>query len=367
MSICLSHLRQASRGGQASGRSSDYHAPYERSHYGNHRQPLQAAGDRLPLQRDLRRASVRLGLGPAGGRAEAERQERVVALDGPRPGRRRRARELDPDVAQGVGGLRARRDVHRPARRVHELPPSVPRRPHRPREVVPGLRARPAGPSRASFHLMFKTHMGPVEDSAHVVYLRPETAQGMFVDFLTVQTTSRKRIPFGIAQQGKSFRNEITPGNFVFRTREFEQMEMEFFVKPGTDDEWQDYWLEERMNWYHGPRYPARGEPPSPRARGGRAVALREAHLRHRVRLPRHGLVRARGDRQPHRLRPEGPLGAFRPGPLLLRCRNRGALRPVRDRAGGRSRARHAGVPDRRVPEDEAPTASGQGRRSGRC
>ncbi|MDQ3955874.1 MAG: glycine--tRNA ligase [Actinomycetota bacterium] len=100
------------------------------------------------------------------------------------------------------------------------------------------------------FNLMFKTHMGPVEDSANVVYLRPETAQGMFVDFTAVQTSSRKRIPFGIAQQGKSFRNEITPGNFVFRTREFEQMEMEFFVKPGTDDKWHDYWLEERMSWY---------------------------------------------------------------------------------------------------------------------
>ncbi|HZJ51935.1 MAG TPA: glycine--tRNA ligase [Actinomycetota bacterium] len=100
------------------------------------------------------------------------------------------------------------------------------------------------------FHLMFKTHMGPVEDSANVVYLRPETAQGMFVDFATVQQSSRKRIPFGIAQQGKSFRNEITPGNFVFRTREFEQMEMEFFVEPGTDEKWHEYWIEQRMNWY---------------------------------------------------------------------------------------------------------------------
>ncbi|MDQ3985883.1 MAG: glycine--tRNA ligase [Actinomycetota bacterium] len=102
------------------------------------------------------------------------------------------------------------------------------------------------------FNLMFKTHMGPVEDSAHVIYLRPETAQGMFVDFQAVQAASRKRIPFGIAQQGKSFRNEITPGNFVFRTREFEQMEMEYFVKPGTDEEWLDYWLKERMDWYIG-------------------------------------------------------------------------------------------------------------------
>jgi len=108
----------------------------------------------------------------------------------------------------------------------------------------------PAWTEPRQFNLMFKTHMGPVEDSSHAVYLRPETAQGMFVDFMTVQSTSRKKIPFGIAQQGKSFRNEITPGNFVFRTREFEQMEMEFFVKPGTDDEWQDYWLEQRMSWY---------------------------------------------------------------------------------------------------------------------
>jgi glycyl-tRNA synthetase len=108
----------------------------------------------------------------------------------------------------------------------------------------------PAWTEPRQFNLMFKTFMGPVEDSAHIVYLRPETAQGMFVDFMTVQTASRKRIPFGIAQQGKSFRNEITPGNFVFRTREFEQMEMEFFVKPGTDDQWHEYWLEERMRWY---------------------------------------------------------------------------------------------------------------------
>ena len=108
----------------------------------------------------------------------------------------------------------------------------------------------PAWTEPRQFNLMFKTFMGPVEDSAHIVYLRPETAQGMFVDFMTVQSASRKRIPFGIAQQGKSFRNEITPGNFVFRTREFEQMEMEFFVKPGTDDQWHEYWLEERMRWY---------------------------------------------------------------------------------------------------------------------
>ncbi len=100
------------------------------------------------------------------------------------------------------------------------------------------------------FNMMFKTHMGPVEDESGVTYLRPETAQGMFVDFPLVQTVARKKLPFGIAQIGKSFRNEITPGNFIFRTREFEQMEMEYFIEPGSDDEWFPYWVNERLQWY---------------------------------------------------------------------------------------------------------------------
>jgi len=104
------------------------------------------------------------------------------------------------------------------------------------------------------FNLMFKTFMGPVEDEAGVVYLRPETAQGIFVNFENVLNTTRKKLPFGIAQQGKSFRNEITTGNFIFRSREFEQMELEFFVRPGTAMEWFDYWTKERMSWFirHG-------------------------------------------------------------------------------------------------------------------
>ena len=102
------------------------------------------------------------------------------------------------------------------------------------------------------FNLMFKTFMGPVEDEANTIYLRPETAQGQFVNFLNVQATTRKKLPFGIAQVGKSFRNEITTGNFIFRTREFEQMEIEYFVKPGTDMEWFDYWVNERFNYYMG-------------------------------------------------------------------------------------------------------------------
>jgi len=100
------------------------------------------------------------------------------------------------------------------------------------------------------FNLMFKTFMGPVEDSAAVVYLRPETAQGIYVNYLNVLQSSRQRIPFGIAQIGKAFRNEITPGNFIFRTREFEQMEMQFFVQPGTDSAWFDRWREWRMEWH---------------------------------------------------------------------------------------------------------------------
>src|SRR5688500_9000097 len=100
------------------------------------------------------------------------------------------------------------------------------------------------------FNLMFKTFMGPVEDSAAVVYLRPETAQGIYVNFLNVQQATRQKVPFGIAQIGKAFRNEITPGNFIFRTREFEQMEMQFFVEPGTDMEWFEYWKGERMRWH---------------------------------------------------------------------------------------------------------------------
>jgi glycyl-tRNA synthetase len=100
------------------------------------------------------------------------------------------------------------------------------------------------------FNLMFKTYMGPVEDESAVVYLRPETAQGIYVNFLNVLNPSRQKIPFGIAQIGKAFRNEISPGNFIFRTREFEQMEMQFFVKPGTDMEWLERWKAERLAWY---------------------------------------------------------------------------------------------------------------------
>ncbi len=121
-------------------------------------------------------------------------------------------------------------------------------------EACPACGGELTAPRR--FNLMFRTFMGPVEDSAHEVYLRPETAQGIFVNFGNVLNTSRKKLPFGIAQIGKAFRNEITPGNFTFRTREFEQMEVEFFVKPGTNSEWLQSWVATRLEWYvaHGIR-----------------------------------------------------------------------------------------------------------------
>jgi glycyl-tRNA synthetase len=102
------------------------------------------------------------------------------------------------------------------------------------------------------FSQMLKTFLGPVEDDSGINYLRPETAQGIFLNFANVVQTTRKKPPFGIAQTGKSFRNEITPGNFIFRTREFEQMEMEYFVEPGTDAEWHEYWIQQRWDWYTG-------------------------------------------------------------------------------------------------------------------
>ncbi len=118
------------------------------------------------------------------------------------------------------------------------------------RSTCPNCGAADSFTEARQFNLMFKTHAGPVESDAAVAYLRPETAQGMFVNFKNVLDTSRKRPPFGIAQVGKSFRNEITPGNFIFRTREFEQMELEYFVEPGEAGRWFEYWCDERYQWY---------------------------------------------------------------------------------------------------------------------
>jgi len=118
--------------------------------------------------------------------------------------------------------------------------------------ACPNCGTRGAFTEPRNFNAMLRTYLGPVEDESGLAYLRPETAQGIFINYRNVIQTSRKKIPFGIGQIGKSFRNEITPGNFIFRTREFEQMEMEFFVKPGTDEEWHQRWIDARLDWHLG-------------------------------------------------------------------------------------------------------------------
>ena len=212
------------------------------------------------------------------------------------------------------------------------------------------------------FNGLLRTFLGPVEDESGLAYLRPETAQGIFINFLNVQQSARRKPPFGIAQQGKSFRNEITPGNFIFRTREFEQMEMEFFVEPGTDETWHQYWIDTRLAWFTDLGIKP-GQPASVRAPCRQALALLEAHRRHRVplQLRRYRVGRARGHRQPDRLRPQDPLGRLRQGPVLPRPERGRAVHPVRHRAGGGRRPLAAGVPARLVLRGRG--ADRQGRR----
>jgi glycyl-tRNA synthetase len=117
--------------------------------------------------------------------------------------------------------------------------------------ACPNCGTRGAFTEPRMFNGLLRTYLGATEDEAGLAYLRPETAQGIFINYRNVLQTTRRKLPFGIGQVGKSFRNEITPGNFIFRTREFEQMEMEFFVRPGTDEEWHERWIETRLAWYH--------------------------------------------------------------------------------------------------------------------
>lgn len=144
--------------------------------------------------------------------------------------RRYRADTLEEEFAERKG---------RPATSLQEVP-------------CPNCGSKGTWTEPKMFNGLLKTHLGPVEDESGLHYLRPETAQGIFVNYRNVEQSSRKKPPFGIGQIGKSFRNEITPGNFIFRTREFEQMEMEFFVEPGTDEEWHRYWIDYRTDWYTG-------------------------------------------------------------------------------------------------------------------
>ena len=179
---------------------------------------------------------------------------------------------------------------------------------------------------------MFKTAIGVTEDSSSTCYLRPETAQGIFVNFANIQRTTRRKLPFGVCQVGKAFRNEITPGNFTFRTREFEQMECEFFCKPGTDLEWFAYWKDFCKNWLISLGH-QRGKPaPCATTRPPSWPSI-PRHDGHRVCLPLHRLGRAVGHRRPHRLRPGPPSGGVRQGSHLLRSGGERALHPVCDRA----------------------------------
>ena len=172
---------------------------------------------------------------------------------------------------------------------------------------------------------MFQTHVGALEGEGSLAYLRPETAQGIFINFKNVLQLARRKPPFGIAQVGKSFRNEITPGNFLFRLREFEQMEMEFFVPPDEAEKWYRYWVDARYRWYPD-------------------LGLRESHLRKRehdaeershysqrddrprVPLPDR-LVGARGNREPRRVRPDAAHGALRHEARVRRRRTASATR----------------------------------------
>ena len=267
------------------------------------RQPLEASRLRVPVGRDLRRLPLHLRLRAHRRPAPAQREGRLVAVDGPAPRRHRRPRRRHPVAARRSGRPRAtsrtsptRSSTARSARSASGSTSSTTR------DTCPNCGAKDSFTEARQFNLMFKTFAGPVEGAGHEVYLRPETAQGMFVNFSNVLNASRKKPPFGIAQIGKSFRNEITPGNFVFRTREFEQMEMEFFVPPDEAPRWYEYWCQERYRWYVELGMPeSTAAPAGPRRR--RAQPLLVGHLRRGVPLPL-GLGRARGHRQPRRLRP---------------------------------------------------------------
>ena len=179
--------------------------------------------------------------------------------------------------------------------------------------ACPNCGAKDSFTEARNFNLMFKTHVGPVEDDASVAYLRPETAQGIFVNFKNVQTTTRKKPPFGIAQIGKSFRNEITPGNFIFRTREFEQMEMEFFVPPDESGKWFEYWVAERYRWYVDlgiPESMLRIRPHDPDELSHYSAGTSDVEF-----VYPWGWGELEGIAQPHRLRPHPAREVLRRGP----------------------------------------------------
>ena len=165
--------------------------------------------------------------------------------------------EASGHVTEFVDPLTECQSCHKRFRADHLLEAYADKHGHPPEDGLASLACPNCGTRGAlspprMFNQLLRTYLGPVQDESGLAYLRPETAQGIFINYRNVLQTSRKKLPFGIGQIGKSFRNEITPGNFIFRTREFEQMEMEFFVQPGTDEEWHERWIDERLNWHLG-------------------------------------------------------------------------------------------------------------------
>ena len=227
--------------------------------------------------------------------------------------------------------------------------------------ACPNCGTRGAWTEPREFNGMLKTYLGVVEDESGLHYLRPETAQGIFLNFANVMNSSRKKPPFGIAQIGKSFRNEITPGNFIFRTREFEQMEMEFFVEPGEDEQWHQYWIDARTEWYVDlgikPENLRHFEHPKEKLSH---YSKRTVDIEYRFGFTGSRVGRARGHRQPHRLRPQDARRALRRRPAATSTRRPGALHAVRHRAGGAGcrRSLMAFLIDA-YTEDEAPNTKG--------
>ena len=246
---------------------------------------------------------------------------------------------------QDLGDLGPPRGLHRPAGRLQDLQEALPRR--QPRERSPLRRAsRPSTRARhreceltepREFNLMFKTLDRPGAGRRLDVYLRPETAQGIFLNFKNVLQFARRKPPFGIAQVGKSFRNEITPGNFIFRTLEFEQMEMEFFVRRTEAAQWYDHWKRGALRLVH--RSSACAETTCACATHDDDELSHYSYgtARRGVPLP-HRLVGAGGHRQPRRLRPERHTPRSRAEPRDRRATDGRALRPARHRAGRRHR-----------------------------
>ena len=212
------------------------------------------------------------------------------------------------------------------------------------------------------FSGLLKTYLGPVESEEGLHYLRPETAQGIFLNFLNIMGSARKKPPFGIAQTGKSFRNEITPGNFIFRTREFEQMEMEFFVEPGTDEQWHDYWLQARWDWYVdlgiNPDNLRLFEHPKEKLSH---YSKRTVDIEYRFRFGGNEFAELEGIANRTDFDLKAHFEALRRRPDVLRPGQGRTLDALRHRAGSRPDASDAGVPARCLRRGRG--AQHQGRR----